>query len=737
MSFGTTVPREDYTGNGTTAVYSYGFRIFEGADLKLTALDLVGNEYALTYTTDYTVTGVNNFSGGSITLVRSDLLDGSGFFKSGWHLSIRYGGATKQDFDLRNQGGLFPESIEDAIDRVCRYLQKVEDVANRSLHFPETEGTSFYVGQLVTAMNRANKYLAFDSAGNPILTAITTAVGTSVIATGGNTSRTIADQFGQRISVRDFGTYVNGSTSFQAAIAAAVAYCYANTVELFWPSGTYLSTATIPNFHDVRHLGPGTLVRGASTWKITPARATVRNLYVGKTGADTNDGFTASEPVLTIQKAIDLVATWGPVVGRQIINIAAGTYGEYLTIPWGLSMNNNYLEFLCPSAPGLRGDPTTWPGTGVILDGTGMPTNQHGLNVRGFNHVEVEYMCFKNWYDAGLGPDAQVLSAIHCEQFSNTYFVGCSAVGNGLSNLYIDANSNCVYTGGILSGSRYSLNNVGGTLSLSSDKVTNYTTIKLARGWGLYNKHTAITVMDGTEFLDNGTAVGNDFGAIFCYEASATVDPRACIFKRNQTVYSCRHGGINRNTSDPDILGSGADANNRVWYIRGAGYDDAMMYKTMMPRDFGLTTGGGTVTTGGGAAALALDVNATLTAAYLMDSDQYLEFEVQGINNAGGTAQCKPSLYDASTATRYELGDFLVAASTRFYIHIILQPTSGGLIATCYYNNIAATTGGAVVGQNIINPITFDSKDLEFQVWGTTTAANVLTINRARMLVWG
>ncbi len=54
---------------------------------------------------------------------------------------------------------------------------------------------------------------------------------------------------------------LTGAVSAQAAIAAAVAWSYANNTPLFWPDGFYRSTANIPNFHDVEHEGPGVIVR--------------------------------------------------------------------------------------------------------------------------------------------------------------------------------------------------------------------------------------------------------------------------------------------------------------------------------------------------------------------------------------------------------------------------------------------------------------------------------------------
>lgn len=160
-TFTTTAPRNDYTGNGATAIYAYTFRIFEATDLKVSVRTTDGVESTLTYPTDYTVSGVGAFSGGFVTLTAGNLANG-------YALTIRFGGGTKQPVDLRNQGGFFPQSVEDALDRLGRYIQKNEDVVSRALHLQETEAGTDAKTTLPTATDRASKYLAFDASGNPI-----------------------------------------------------------------------------------------------------------------------------------------------------------------------------------------------------------------------------------------------------------------------------------------------------------------------------------------------------------------------------------------------------------------------------------------------------------------------------------------------------------------------------------------------------------------------------------------
>ena len=174
-SFSTTAPRNDYTGNGATATYTYSFRIFASSDLKVTKTDTSGVSTTLTLTTDYTVTGVNSTSGGTITLTAGNL-------PSNYLLTIRFQRSIQQATDLRNQGGYFASTHENKFDETTRYAQQLQDQADRSLKLPETEAGTAAKTTLPTATSRASKFLGFDSSGNPIAAAGTSADLTPVSA---------------------------------------------------------------------------------------------------------------------------------------------------------------------------------------------------------------------------------------------------------------------------------------------------------------------------------------------------------------------------------------------------------------------------------------------------------------------------------------------------------------------------------------------------------------------------
>lgn len=458
-------------------------------------------------------------------------------------------------------------------------------------------------------------------------------------------------------------------------------------------------------------------------------------LYVSKTGSDNNNGFTSLTSFLTIQKAIDFIATLDKSYSSVQIIIGDGVYQEAINIPDNLVNKDAYLRFT-GSVQSLQQDPSTW--TGVIIDGTLEDgKNTQGFNIGAYNNVECEYILFKNWYNNSLTNVQQVQVAVNVEHFANAFFYGCAAIGNGYTNISISPMGRAVITGGVYDGSRYVLNNTGGRLSMTAKDISQRSIIKNGLEYGLYAKHQSSSVLDYTEFENNGQiAEASAYGsALFAYKSGTSIDTRSCVFNKNNIVYNARGGFIASHPLLSDTFGYGANINNRIWLNKGYGADDLINYRSLAGRDLTLSFGGGAVT--GTTAALAYNSNAVIPKSYLMNTDQYIMIEIWGSNNAGGTAQCLPSLYDNNGAIRYQLGAFLVPDSGTFKLQLLVQASTGGLVASVFWNSIGASVGGTYVGQNIINPINFATASLEFQVWGTTTSTNKLTIRKATCVLWG
>lgn len=164
----TTAPRNDYTGTGATATYSYTFRIFDATDLLVIQTDASGNVGTLTYPGGYTVTGVNKAAGGTITLT-------AGVLGSGEQLTIKFNRTPRQSTDLRNQGSFLPETHESKFDELTRYIQALEEKVSRSLKQPDQETGTASSATIPAAADRASMFMAWDGSGNPIAAAGTSA----------------------------------------------------------------------------------------------------------------------------------------------------------------------------------------------------------------------------------------------------------------------------------------------------------------------------------------------------------------------------------------------------------------------------------------------------------------------------------------------------------------------------------------------------------------------------------
>lgn len=135
-----TTNRTQATGNDSTAVYNYGFRIRLAADLLVTVRNIATNvESVLTLTTDYTVSGIGQATG-SITLVNAGQawMDGSGDLATGYIIVIRRVLALQQNTSIRNQSNYYASVHEDEFDTLTMMIQQLNDYIQRAVTLPET-----------------------------------------------------------------------------------------------------------------------------------------------------------------------------------------------------------------------------------------------------------------------------------------------------------------------------------------------------------------------------------------------------------------------------------------------------------------------------------------------------------------------------------------------------------------------------------------------------------------------
>jgi len=146
--------------------FAFAFKVYEVGDVKVIQIQTSnGAETVLTITTNYTVTlndDQNANPGGTVTLVSSGSAQN---LASGYNIVITSKVSPLQQTEITNQGGFFPEVINDVFDKAVILDQQQQSVIDKTIRFPITQTVG---GLEITenATDRANKSFRFDSSGD-------------------------------------------------------------------------------------------------------------------------------------------------------------------------------------------------------------------------------------------------------------------------------------------------------------------------------------------------------------------------------------------------------------------------------------------------------------------------------------------------------------------------------------------------------------------------------------------
>ena len=163
----TTRKTNPFVGNGSAHTFPFAFKVFTDADIvvkKLEASTSIETTLTLGLNNDYIVTlnaDQNSNPGGSVTLKSGG---NNQNLASGFSIVITSAVEPLQGTDLTNQGGFFPEVINDALDKAIIIHQQQQTELDRGIKFSLTNT----IGSLEITENaaaRANKVLGFDNLG--------------------------------------------------------------------------------------------------------------------------------------------------------------------------------------------------------------------------------------------------------------------------------------------------------------------------------------------------------------------------------------------------------------------------------------------------------------------------------------------------------------------------------------------------------------------------------------------
>jgi hypothetical protein len=156
MTISSTTVRNSYSGNGSTTVFAYTFKILDDDEIQVIIRSSTGTETTKTKTTHYTVSGVGSAGGGNITF-----LTAPGATET---VVLKRNTTKTQETDYVANDPFPANSHEEALDRVTMIAQEIQEELGRSIKLSKTNtmtSTEFSVG----AADRANKILAFDTNG--------------------------------------------------------------------------------------------------------------------------------------------------------------------------------------------------------------------------------------------------------------------------------------------------------------------------------------------------------------------------------------------------------------------------------------------------------------------------------------------------------------------------------------------------------------------------------------------
>ena len=160
MTISSTTTKNSYSGNGSTTAFAYTFFIPTSSDIQVIERSSAGVETVKTEgtgSTNYSISGVGNSSGGTVTMVTAPA--------SGTTLVLRRSTTQTQTTDYVANDPFPAETHEAALDKLTIIAQDLQEEMDRSFKVSRTN-TITSSTFTTSATERANKAVGFDSSGD-------------------------------------------------------------------------------------------------------------------------------------------------------------------------------------------------------------------------------------------------------------------------------------------------------------------------------------------------------------------------------------------------------------------------------------------------------------------------------------------------------------------------------------------------------------------------------------------
>ncbi len=252
-------PRVQYIADGTQTFFTFTFPVFHAGNLHVYVDEVlqVGT---------YTANGVGASHGGAIVFENPP--------PAGARITLRRLLPVERVTDFQEGGDFRAATLNDELDYQTAAMQQIQSDMERGLRLAptDTEATTTLPGK----GDRAGKFLAFDTAGQPVALPPTTdmpgdASTAYVIGSGQVTPRTLADRFSAIPTVLDQGAKGDGGTD-DGPVLATLASPH------LLPAGSYaVSADDLPAVRPYNVYGGGELVDPNATETSLRARQRLLN----------------------------------------------------------------------------------------------------------------------------------------------------------------------------------------------------------------------------------------------------------------------------------------------------------------------------------------------------------------------------------------------------------------------------------------------------------------------------
>jgi hypothetical protein len=158
MTVSSTNTKRQFNGDGSTAAFAYNFKIFAEADMQVIVRSSAGTETVKTLTTHYTLSGVGETSGGTVTFTSGNIP------ASGETITLRRAKTIAQELDLVANDPFPAANLEDQLDKLTHLILQNNEELGRAIKLSRTN-TMTSTEFTNSATDRANKLLSFDGSG--------------------------------------------------------------------------------------------------------------------------------------------------------------------------------------------------------------------------------------------------------------------------------------------------------------------------------------------------------------------------------------------------------------------------------------------------------------------------------------------------------------------------------------------------------------------------------------------